>query len=293
MKKNKILIVILLFFMLSLTISLTLGKYVYNSVWNYYLTSRNFYFESDLLSIDSRNNSFLKWNGENISFTLKNSSNDKLVSDYDISYQISCSVLGDESDYIECILNDTDKSKTTGTLTSVSSCLADNEEDKKLKKTECELKGYEWVNEPIKKDNYFNLKLKDDTKEIDEVSVKIVAESISPYHKTLLGVFNLNKVEKLELEHSIEYENSNDYSQISIINKTEEKKCFSITFDSNDYLIDIDNNSIKEKELDELEKVNKITIEVNKNSSSKYDFYKITSEKEHSINDFYIIEKEC
>ena len=76
MKKRKILIVIFLFLMISITISLTLGKYVYNSVWNYYLTSRNFYFESDLLSIDTRNNSFLKWNGEDLYFKLINHSNE-------------------------------------------------------------------------------------------------------------------------------------------------------------------------------------------------------------------------
>ena len=292
MKKKKILIVIFLLFMVSLTISLTLGKYVYNSVWNYYLTSRNFYFDSDLLSVNSRNNSFLKWNGENIYFSLKNSSNDKLVSDYDISYKITCSVLGDESEYIECLLNDLDKATYNGTLTSVSYCLSNNEEDKELNKADCEIKGYEWINEPIKKDNYFNLKLIDDTKEIDEVSVKIVAESTSPYHKTLTGIFNLNKVDKFESEYNVEFENLNDYVQLLIINRSNEKKCFSISFDSNDYLIDLDNNSIIEKELNESEIVNKITVEVSNESSIKYDFYKINSIIENSINDFSIIEKE-
>lgn len=293
MKKKKILIVIFLFFMVSLTISLTLGKYVYNSVWNYYLTSRNFYFDSDLLSVNSRNNSFLKWNGENIHFSLKNSSNDKLVSDYNISYKITCSVLGDESEYVECLLNDSNKATYNGTLTSVSYCLSNNEEDKELNKADCEIKGYEWINEPIKKDNYFNLKLIDDTKEIDEVSVKIVAESTSPYHKTLTGIFNLNKVDKFESEYNVEFENLNDYIQLLIINRSNEKKCFSISFDSNDYLIDLDNNSIIEKELNESEIVNKITVEVSNESSIKYDFYKINSIIENSINDFSIIEKEC
>lgn len=293
MKKNKILIVIFLIFIVSLTISLTLGKYVYNSVWNYYLKSRNFYFESDLLSINEKNNSLLKWNGENIYFNIKNNSNDKLVSDYDISYKITCSVIGDESQYIECLLNDTDKATYNGTLTNISYCLADTEEDKKLNKAECELKGYVWYDEPVKKDNFFNLKLTNKTKQIDEVSVKIVVESISPYHKTLTGIFNLNKVEELETEYNVEYESLNDYDELIIINKTSEKKCFSIDFNSNDYLIDADNDSIKEVDYDELGKIKKIVVEIENNSSLNYNFYKLNLEKEYSINDFSIKKIEC
>ena len=293
MKKKKILIVIFLFLMISITISLTLGKYVYNSVWNYYLTSRNFYFESDLLSIDTRNNSFLKWNGEDLYFKLKNNSNEKMVSDYDISYKITCSVLGDESEYIDCLLNGTNESIYYGILTNSSYCLADNEEDKKLNKAECEIKGYEWIIEPIKKDNYFNLKLTDNTKEIDEVSVKIVAESTSPYHKTLTGIFNLNKIDDFELEYNVEIENLNDYTELLITNKSSEKKCFLITFNSDDYLIDLDNNSIKSSEADELEKVNKIFVEVENKNYTKFDFYKLNLTKESSIQDFFVSEKEC
>ena len=293
MKNKKILTMIFLILIISLTISLTLGKYVYNSVWNYYLTSRNFYFESDLLNINGRDNSFLKWNGENIYFSLKNNSNDKLVSDYNITYKVTCSVLGDESEYVECLLNNSNQSIYNGTLTSVSYCLGDTEEEKKLNKTDCELNEYEWYNEPIKKDIFFNFKLTDDTKQIDEVSVKVVAESISPYHKSLTGIFNINKVEESLTEYNIEYEKFNDYDELYIINNSNEKKCFSIEFDSNDYLIDTNNNSIIKQEFDESGRVNKVLVELENESSLNYNFYKLNLEKEYSIDDFSIAEKDC
>lgn len=292
MKKNKLLTVMLLILILILTTSLTLGKYVYNSVWNYYLSSRKFYFESDLLKINNRNNSLLKWSGEDIHFELRNNSNDKMVSDYDISYKITCSVLGNASEYTKCILNGTDSETYNGVLSDVSYCSAETEEEKKLNKTDCELKGFVWIDEPIKKDIYFNLKLTDTTKEIDEVSVKITAESTSPYHKTLTGIFNLNKVEKLESEYEIDYESFFDYDEITILNKANYNKCFLIEF-SDEYLLDTENASIKEKQANAEGKVNKIKIEIPSESNLSYDFYKLNQEKQYSIDDFSISEKDC
>lgn len=295
MKKinNKLMITISLLSIIVITVSLTLGKYIYNSVWNYYLTSRNFFFESDLLDMNTRNNSMLTWNGADVYFDLKNSSNDELVSEYNISYKVTCTVLGDEADYVKCVLNGTDLSTYQGTLSSVSYCLADSNEEKSLPKTECELNGYEWYNEPIKKYNYFNLQLTDNKKVIDEVSVKIVAESTSPYHKTLTGVFNLNRVEDLVSEYSFEYQSFSDYDELTIINKISVNKCFSIGFNSEDYSLDTEDNSITEKSYDSENKINNISVEIPKESSLHYDFYKLNNEKEYSIDNFTIEEKEC
>ena len=59
-KYSKKIIFVLVFLAVFVTAtSLTFGKYIYNSAWNYYLTSKGFYFKSDLLDINSRTNSIL------------------------------------------------------------------------------------------------------------------------------------------------------------------------------------------------------------------------------------------
>ena len=75
MKSKKIFTIFVILIIMFATISLTLGKYIYNSVWDYYLSSKAFYFESDLLDINTKNNSLLKWDGSDINFKINNSQN--------------------------------------------------------------------------------------------------------------------------------------------------------------------------------------------------------------------------
>lgn len=292
-KRIIITIVIILIFMATAT--LTLGKYIYNNAWNYYLSSKGFYFESDLLDINTKKNSLLKWDGSNINFLVKNSQNNKLISEYDISYKITCEVLGEESDYIKCNLNDTNTSVFSGTLATTSKCVndIDNVDVTLFSKAECEVNGYMWNEEVISKSNYFNLELSDPTKSIDEVSVKITAESLTPYHQTLTGIFNINRVDSADLEFTTSYLGYEEYDEISITNTTTSEKCVSIGFDSSKYFIDLNDYQTLEYLVDSNNKINEIKIKLNKESSKSYKFYKADSNKIYSINDFLVEEKEC
>lgn len=294
-KKKKVVIIIILFLIFISIITLTLGKYTYNSVWNYYLSSKGFYFESDLLNINTKKNSILKWDGNNIYFTLKNGLNNKLITEDDISYKITCEVLGEESKYVDCILNNTSSNVSNGILSSNAVCInkVDDTDVSTLTKTACEVNGYTWLHEVTTLNNYFNLNLTDSTKEIDEVSVKLTVDSTSPYKKTLIGIFNLNKVYSDETNIKTNYQSFNEYDELTIINSSSEEKCFSITFDSNDYIFDLAEYSKIDYNVDSNEKVNQILIRANQNSSLIYNFYRINNEKIYSINDFDIEEKEC
>lgn len=294
-RKDKIILILLIIVVLAVATTFTLGKYVYNSIWNYYLESKEFYFESDLLDINNKKNSILTWDGSNINFVLKNSSNKELISEYDISYKITCTVLNEEANYIDCVLNGTDSSVFNGSLSNVSYCVnnIDDEDVTSFDKKQCEIDGYTWKEEITSKNNYFNLVLKDNSKNIDEVSVKITAESINPYHKTLVGVFNLNKVDQNDTGLITHYEKYIEYDELSVINNSSSDKCLSINFDTNNYLFDLESNSYLEYATDSNDKINQIKIKVYKQSSSNYIFYKINDEKEYSINDFVVEEKEC
>lgn len=297
MKKysKKIIFVLVFLAVFVAATSLTFGKYIYNSAWNYYLTSKGFYFKSDLLDINSRTNSILKWDGSNVIFNIKNSQNDELISEYDITYKVSCEVLGDETDYISCKLNGADSDEFTGNLVSLSKCLnkKDDIDVSSYSKAECEINGYEWKEDVANKENYFNLELTDSTKSIDEVTVKIVAESIIPYHEILEGVFILNRVAGKEEEIVVNYESHSEYDELSIINTTETNKCLEITFESNDYSIDPNEISYLDYKTDDSKKINKIDIKIPRKNSGIYKFYKINQEKVYSEDNIKILEKEC
>lgn len=293
--KKKIKIVLIMISILLVTTSLTLGKYVYNSVWNYYLSTRGFYFESDLLDVNSKNNSLLKWDGSNIYFMLKNSLNNELISEYDISYKITCEVLGDEANYVDCMLNGTTSSEFNGVLSSNAGCINNisDEDVSNLNKAKCELNGYTWQQEITSTKNYFNFKLSDESKEIDELSVKITVDSIEPYTKKLVGIFNINKINVDESSVLTKYQSFSEYDELTIINTSSSEKCLSISFDTKNYLFDASSYPIVDEYTDSLNKINQIDIKINKKSSSIYNFYKINNEKEYSVNDFVIEEKEC
>lgn len=297
MKKSskRIIITSIVLLVFVATASLTFGKYVYNSAWNYYLSSKGFYFESDLLNINTKKNSILKWDGSDVYFDIRNSQNEKLISEYDISYKVTCEVMGDESNYIDCNLNGEDSSTFSGSLASVSKCINDVDETDVTSyiKSECELNGYIWNEEISSKNNYFNLELIDATKSIDEVSIRITAESLAPYHQTLIGIFNLNRVDSVDLEIVTDYQNYSEYDELSITNTTTSDKCVLIDFDSKNYSIDLDIDSVLEYNADTNNNINQIKVKVPKENSIIYKFYKINSEKVYSINDFTVEEKEC
>ena len=294
-KRNKLLIMLFLMLLFVVTATLTLGKYAYNNAWNYYLSSKGFYFESDLLSINTKKNSMLRWDGSDINFQIKNSQNDKMISEYDISYKISCEVLGEEADYIKCSLNGTTEDVFQGTLTTTANCIntIDDKDVISLSKAECEIGGYTWNEQSSSKNNYFNLELMDPTKSIDEVSIKIIAESITPYHQTLTGIFNLNLVDSHDLELVTSYQSYSDYDEISITNTTNKEKCVYVSFDTSKHLIDLENASVSKYEADENGNVNKIELKLEEKKSLIYKFYKIFDRENYSIDDFEIQEKEC
>ena len=293
-KKTAIIIIILIVSVFIVTG--TLAKYVYNSVWSYYLTSKGFYFESDFLTLDTKKTAMLDWDGSDISFFLKNSK-DSFVSEFDISYKVSCDVLGEEAKYLTCNLNNTEKNSFEGVLSSTAKCInkKDQTDVSKYTKAQCEVGGYIWSYDTITKENTFNLVSLDATKDIDEASVKITVESTKPYKKVLSGVFNLNKREILESTYEVDYQSFAEYDELTIINKTNSTKCFLIGFDSNEYLLNTLENSgeILEFYTDSNDIINGFDISVDKENSGVYSFYKKIEGGNYSIDHFVVSEKEC
>lgn len=260
----------------------TLARYSSSNVWNYYLESQGFYFSSDNLSNNQVNNDTF-WDGNSVHFNLKNFSNNDLVSSKDINYQVSCEVV--DSD-LPCYLNGTDSSSVNGVLSKSSRCVNDIDQIdvSSMNKTECEVAGYTWENISVTNDLYF------DVESDGDVSVLITVNSISPFRKTMTGVFNLTKSSVVtgNIDYSI---NSYDsFDELIISNSYDAGKCVSISFDSSKRVVDLTNDmNVLSSDINGY--VNSFSVGIESLSSAKFVFYNKTG---LNFNDIVVSEtNEC
>lgn len=278
--------------LLIITRGITYAKYVSNSVLNYYLNSKGFYFNSDNLDTETKNNVDTSWDGGKVTFTITNSSNKSLATEYDIKYEITCSV--EETDTTKvCYLNGTSSSKVTQTLSASFGCIDPNNTNdvSSLDETTCKKQGYTWTATPSTSINYFEV-VDVNNKEVDTANVIITATSKTPYKKTIKGKYTLNK-DKSELGTlSIKYETKTHYENVAITNSYNEDKCIKLTWNSDDLLID-DTNSYKII-TDDNNYINGVIFKLNKKDSTNFIFYKQDKNKSFSEQDFNLVEStEC
>ena len=97
---------------LIITRGITYAKYAANAVLNYYLANKGFYFDSEELSINENKNIDTSWDGDSVYFTLTNSANNTLATEYDIKYKVTCSIEEEDNKTKVCYLNGTNKSNS-------------------------------------------------------------------------------------------------------------------------------------------------------------------------------------
>ena len=233
--KKKVLI-ILMFIIVSFLIfnHTSYAKYVSNSIWDYYLNSNKFYFESDYLAMNSKKNIYNSWDGNSISFNLTNGLNNKLYTKDDISYEVTCSI--DDSNK-PCLINGEDVYKSI-------------------------LKGNK-LSTDILSINIDN--------DIALANVKVIAKSISPYKKTLVANFELNKLdEKNDISYDIE--KLDNYSKLNISNASLKEKCLHISFPSNNIRV-LQTSLMKNIGTDTDGYINEFDINVKENDVVSIDIY--------------------
>lgn len=285
--KRKILIVLII--LLCLPISFTLGRFVYNKVLDLYFTSKNFFFESDKLTVDGAIYSLDYWNGVdpyNVVINLNSFKNNKLKSNSDITYEIdyTCSseIICNTTKDKGTIYSDTNTDSLTITMTPNSTF-----------------------------------------KDGDSVVLKVEAKSLSPYEKTLSAEFEL-VVGKYGLSHEIvDNENdiylefkvtntldyytvkeafegysvgdrisSDDYASLSTLNKD---KCASaivtLKFDPNVIYTDNNNSTflnaynVKTEKINNYDYINGFTFKMDSTSSTVVKFYKKDVSKDYTLAD--------
>ena len=288
---NKRTKVIVLFIVISISLTLSIfsfAKYTSNYVHGYYLKSKGFYFESDTLKND-KNIANMLWDGDSVSFTLKNYSNENLITDYDIRYDLTCEVLTKNIE-ASCTLNDTKKNNVSLVLSSNAQCINDKKDNvdvSKLNKTECEVGGYTWKKEKVNQINSFNISFKNENDKNKEIDVKITASSTSPYKKTLSAIYKLQKNEKSSgdiLSTSKIYGSINEYI---ITNTYNENKCLLIRFNSSNRVLDVTSDTTN-LGYDSNNYVNQFKILLEADSTKKVVFFPRSSVSNLLVNDVVI-----
>lgn len=277
--KNKVLITVLTITLLVILLfNSSVGRYIYNAINDYILSSKNFYFSSSILSNDGEIYSIVNWDGVNpyvLNIDVNGKKNELVSTNSDIEYDIFV----DCPSTVICSLD-----KTSGIIYS-----------------EKKVDSYIITVTPV--ENFYGG---------DSVSITTKAVSTYPYSKELSATYNIgvenygfsyeivdsegSKYLTLDLTNSKPYYeviepfgdyaigdlvSIEDYNSLDDLNKN---KCRSIqttiTFDPNEILLDLTGepylNSVESTTttINDSLYVNGITLNVGANTNKKIIFYK-------------------
>ena len=256
-----------------LTVGLTYGKYATNAVWNYYLGAKGFYFTSDYLSMENTQNVNQLWDGEKVYFSLSNSDNELVATNFDISYEVTCEV---EEENTRCYLNGTTQNVYNGVLSGYETCKNtknDGVDVTSYSKTTCEIEGYTWQKEIAKPELYFEV-FKEDGTPVTDATVKITAISKSPYKKTLTGTFLLHRDSTSSGSILKSYTNNQYVEKLYLTNTYNEEKEVTISFDSQNHRLAKEKITSISHTADENGYINSFTIKLSPKESKELTFYK-------------------
>ncbi len=254
--KKKGLYIVLSVIIISILTFITYSKFKYNSIWDYYFSSKSFYLESDNLSIDNKVNTNNMWDGSAINFVVKNYNNDDLVTSDDIKYEIRCNTNNVD---VKCNLNNTKSNIIEDIIKS------GDKRDVNL---------------------YFTLESNVDYSDIE---VNISLKSLSPYQKELKGKYILHKVNDVDNKITYDIVNNKLYSMLNIKNDLENDKCVSVIILNNKIRVLKDNNMF-DIALDEEGYINNFSINVSKLSNYGVKLY---SANNSTISSDSIMLSEC
>ncbi len=89
---KKVSIIVLVALIIFVILSITFGRYIYNVINNYILETKGFYFNSSVLSVNTKNYNIRNWDGVNsytLNIDLNNRKNSLIKTKEDIEYEIN------------------------------------------------------------------------------------------------------------------------------------------------------------------------------------------------------------
>lgn len=209
--RKLLMLLILLFIIVALIriiipASVTFSRYVYSKVRSYYLNSKEFYFNSDKLAVDTAYFEASNWSGVDlyeITINMNSRKNNLEMSKVNIDYRISYEYSAFKSD---------------GTEYENSEDMLDFTISKDVA-----LDGYAYgtILQSANNKDYFDISIKPKQNVTlnnnDYIFITVTAESLSPYKQTLVGEFKII-VGSLGMSYKIEDSNYSPYLEVIVTN---------------------------------------------------------------------------
>lgn len=275
-------VIVLLYGVFSLAIFKTSAKYTDYKELNHFFESQELYINSDSLSQqENKYNIINYYNFTPIELNITNSISENQITKYDISYNLECNILDNQSNSYQCIIDDTEKNIVSNTLLSVKECI----ENKELTEEECNAEKYNYS--LIKTTNKHTFKINNIFGNKEKLEVEIILRATSPYAKTLKSKYILNIGDDENNDINIaKVTDYNYFCEYNIINNYYANKKIKLSINTNKLIIDTTSELYNEKianTFDNNEEINTITFILNKDKSIK--LYKKDFSSNCNIND--------
>lgn len=252
------------------------GRFLYNNIKDRYLSSKQYYFTSNLLEVNKESHTYNNWSGTDVyklDLELYSFDNDLLKADYDLEYTISCTTT---STKIDCAIG----SQETGTSTEEGTIFVDNGNKEVVS---------------------IYLKPKDGAEFTlgEEVMVTVTAYTTEPYAKTISADFTF-EITAQGADYQIEDKENQTYALVKLKNTLPIDSNVTLRFDPEVVRLDmtddvyINNLGYKTEIINGEEYINEITFLMTKESSKNIKFYKVDKSQDYSteLDIFEVIKNE-
>ena len=266
-KLNKVKVSIAIFLIVIVITIGVFGRYIYNNVREAYFTAKQFFFTSDLLTLDNQTYTYENWGGIDvyeINVDLYSYANTLLRLDYDLNYEISCEAL--QPTKIKCGINSADGPTTTnGIIYAKTDGQANN----------------------VSKVTIFVTPLTQINKG-ETVTVAIRASTQEPYKKEISCEVSLKVKEQTTNIYEIEDVVNRNYAVLKLVNAQDTALQYTLTFNPRELRLDLNDEiyvnkiSAETTTIDGNEYVNEIVFYMDKESAKNIKFYKVDMSQDYT-----------
>jgi len=212
LNKLKVSIVVILI-VLAFSISV-FGRYIYNAIREAYFVAEEFYFTSDILTVNGSNYQYNNWGGTEvypIQFYLYSYESQVAKLDYNLNYTVTCST--SNSDKVKCSIN----SYGDGAPTTVNGTIPSSTNSSEVTVYVTPLTT---INEG------------------ETVSIEVTASTSVPYQKTISCTFTLERETPQGVSYTIEDAKDSEYAILKLTNINDAEIPITLSFDADELRID-------------------------------------------------------
>lgn len=269
-------------------LTLTYGKYISNTIWEYYLISQGFYFSSNYLNTNNPTIVDNDWDEDVIFVDVKNHENESLIATGDIEYTLECNVVSPNSESLTCVIDEEEKSMITSKVIGEEVCINETEDQvivSSYEKSKCLEEEYTWIKLPVINTHYFIVKPEPGFV-YEDVEVEVKLTSTKPFVKKLLGRFVLHKNNIEENTISKRLINDGDKRTLIVTNSYLENKCITLGFNPALFTVVSDLTHFSKITTNAQDIVNKVSFLIPEQSSFKIEFSPLDKEATYTQNNF-------